>query len=400
MEFSFARSMSDIDRGEWDALASAPAPGRGPPRGWPLLSWGFLALLEESGSICPATGWTPAHVLARRDGELVACAPFYVKEHSWGEFVFDFEIATAAKRMGSNWYPKLVGMVPATPAPAWRVLVTPGEDEAAMTAMVLDVAVSAARQADLGGVHILWPDESAASLLRGRRDARHPWTEWEHQAFLWENRDYPDFEGYLAAFSKNMRRNVRRERGAVEAAGVETRMIGAEEAASRLGLLAAMADMYESHNDKFGPWAAKFLARDFFLRLPEFMPEGWTIAAAFDRGGAAPLALAFLLEGADRLYGRYWGAMRDIDGLHFELCYYLPIEYAISKGIGSFDPGMGSPHKARRGFRSYLAPSFHLAFDRRMASLLERALPGANAAEAEEAAALNEELPFKREPGR
>jgi hypothetical protein len=392
LEIGFAQSMADIPRSEWDALAA--------PYGNPLLSWGFLALLEESLSITSETGWTPAHALARRGGELVAAAPFYIKTHSWGEFVFDFEFAEIARRAKADWYPKLVGMIPATPAPAWRVLVhadsrrEPGEEGRISTAVV-DAAARAARDAGLGGAHVLWPEPGTAALLRGSGSA---WVEWEHQAFLWTDEGYGDFDGYLDSFSKNMRRNVRRERQAVTSAGVATRFIGSEEAATKPELLAAMADLYESHNDKFGPWAAKFLERDFFLRLPEFMPEGWALSAAFEAGSDEPIALAFLLEGRDRLYGRFWGARREVPGLHFELCYYLPIEYALSKGIGSFDPGMGSPHKARRGFRSVMAPSFHKPFDRRLAAFMGRVLPGINAEERAQAAALDEELPFKRSP--
>jgi uncharacterized protein len=396
IEVSFVSRMAEVPRSEWDALAA--------PYGNPLLSWGYLALLEESGSMTPDTGWTAAHALARRGGELVAAAPFYVKTHSWGEFVFDFEFAEIAHRLKAEWYPKLVGMVPATPAPAWRVLVRDApKGEGRLSEALIEAAARAAREADLGGVHILWPEPETAELLRNsplRRGDGPGWAEWEHQAFLWTNEGYGDFAGYLDSFSKNMRRNVRREREAVAAAGISTRVIGPREAAEKPALLAAMADLYEAHNDKFGPWAAKFLERDFFLRLPEFMREGWVIAAAFDprcsEADDEPLALAFLLEGKDRLYGRFWGARRDVPCLHFELCYYLPIEYALSKGIGSFDPGMGSPHKARRGFRSLMAPSFHKPFDRRLASLMGRVLPGVNAEERAGAEALNGELPFKK----
>jgi predicted N-acyltransferase len=397
LEISFVRRMADIPSAEWDALAA--------PYGNPLLGWGFLALLEESLSIRPETGWTPTHALARQDGELVAAAPFYVKTHSWGEFVFDFEFAEIARRAKAEWYPKLVGMVPVTPAPAWRVLVRaasrelPGE-EGRISLAVIDAASRAARKAGLGGAHILWPEDETAALLRARGSE---WAAWDHQAFLWTDDGYGDFGGYLDSFSKNMRRNVRRERDAVAAAGVTTRFVGSREAAAKPAILAAMADLYESHNDKFGPWAAKFLERDFFLRLPEFMPEGWALSAAFEsaRAEAAgePVALAFLLEGKDRLYGRFWGARREVPGLHFELCYYLPMEHALAKGIGSFDPGMGSPHKARRGFRSVMAPSFHQPFDRRLADLMNRVLPGINAEERSQAAALDEEMPFKRSPG-
>ena len=168
-----------------------------------------------------------------------------------------------------------------------------------------------------------------------------------------------------------------------------------------------MADLYESHNDKFGPWAAKFLERDFFLRLPEYMPSGWTLVGGLPTRAALrplrsgdddPVALAFLLEGKDRLYGRFWGAREEVPGLHFELCYYLPIEYALSKGIASFDPGMGSPHKARRGFRSVMAPSFHMPFNKRIADFMGRVLPADQRRGARAGGALDEELPFKRSP--
>jgi uncharacterized protein len=424
-ELSFASRFSEIDRAEWDELAA--------PTGTPLLSWGFLALLEASGSMTPETGWQGAHLLVRDGGRLVAAAPFYVKAHSWGEFVFDFGFAEAAESAGLAWYPKLVGVVPATPAPAWRVLCAPGEDEGALTELALEAAETAARSAGLAGVHVLWPEEGTAGILRGlagrpRASTRRPrggagagaaakarWAEWSHQAFLWTDPGCGDFAGYLDSFSKNMRRNVRREREAVADAGISTRMIRAEEARARPGLLESMADLYESHNAKFGPWAAKFLTREFFTMLPDYLGEGWTIAAAFYGGAAAvprgaadgavrsaafeaaePVALAFFLEGRDRLYGRFYGARDEVPGLHFELCYYLPIEYALARGIRSFDPGMGSPHKARRGFRSIDAPSFHKPFEPRLAALMERVLPEANASEREEIEALNEELPFKK----
>jgi len=423
-EVSFASRMADIDRAEWDALAA--------PTGTPLLSWGFLALLEASGSMTSETGWQGAHLLVRKGGELVAAAPFYIKTHSWGEFVFDFGFAEAAEGAGLAWYPKLVGMVPATPAPAWRVLVREGEDEGALTALAIGAAEKAAREAGLAGMHVLWPEARTAETLRSlsggpdREAARHGartsgrrsrglWSEWSHQAFLWQDSGYGDFAGYLDSFSKNMRRNARRERGAVAEAGIETRMIRAEEARGYPGLLEAMAELYDSHNAKFGPWAARFMTREFFTRLPDYMSAGWAIAAAFESGGpagatpadgtvragaasgpGAPVALAFFLEGRDRLYGRFWGSRREVSGLHFELCYYLPIEYALARGLRYFDPGMGSPHKARRGFRSIDAPSFHMPFDRRLASLMERVLPEANESELAEIEALNEELPFKR----
>ncbi len=375
--------MADIPAAEWDCL---PGPGDRP-----LLSWGFLALLEESGSIRPETGWNPVHILVRDrgSGRLAAAAPFYIRQDSWGDFVFDQELARIAREAGLRWYPKLVGMVPATPAPAWRILTAPGQDPAALSSLVLDAAEDLAREAGMGGVHILWPSQDLASLPAGRPG----WSAWQHPAFLWTDEGYGDFPGWLASFSKNMRRNILRERSALASAGVVSRIIPAREASAEPGLLAQFADLYESHTARFGPWAAKFMTRSFFLRLPEFLPEGWVLSVGQREGRT--VGMAFLLEGPERLYGRYYGAAEEIPNLHFELCYYRPVEYALARGLYSFDPGMGGPHKARRGFRSGLSPSFHRLFDPRLAKFLEQILPGVNQAEAEDEAALNRELPYK-----
>jgi len=405
LELSFASSMSSIDRIEWDTLAAR--------YDTPFLSWGFLALLEESGSIVPEHGWTPLHLLARRAGRLVAAAPLYAKTSSWGEFVFDFQFARAAEANGITWYPKLVGVVPATPAPVWRVLVAEGEEEALLVGLILEAARESAREGGFGGFHALWPAPDMEAYLVGpvtadKRDRRGGkgggFAAWEHQSFIWQDEGYGNFAGYLAAFSKNMRRNVLRERSGLDAAGVHRRIVEAGEAAAAPGLLSRLADYYESTNDKFGPWAAKFLEREFFLRLPEFLPEGWVLGAAFD--GAAdsaaakdPIGLSFMARGRRGLWGRYWGAARYEAGLHFELCYYLPIEWALERGLSFFDPGMGSEHKARRGFRSVLVPSFHDIFDERLARAFERSVREANRAEEAGVLALNEELPFKRVPG-
>jgi predicted N-acyltransferase len=390
-EATIVEGMGAVDRNEWDSLAK--------PYGNPFLSWGLLALLEDSSSICAETGWSPIHILLRKAGRLVAAAPFYIKSHSMGEFVFDMEFAHIAKQAGLPWYPKIVGMVPATPAPAWRVLTAEGEDTSLLALTVIRAAEDAARRAGLAGIHMLWPDEDTTDLLR--KDAQR-WVEWPHQAFMWKNRGFGDFDGWLATFSKNMRRNIGRERRGIAEAGFRTRMLGPGEVASTPGLLSRMADLYESHNDKFGPWAAKFLTRDFFLRLPEYLPSGWALAAGFDEAAASdgsPVALAFLFEGRDRLYGRYYGVAEEIPGIHFDLCYYRPIEYAIEKRIGSFDPGMGSPHKARRGFESYLAPSFHRPFNSRFFRFMGEVMPEIAEAESAEVKALNLDLPFKHAQG-
>ncbi len=382
--------MRSIDRTEWDALASRYDS--------PFLRWGFLALLEESKSVVPDRGWTPLHLLLRRGQRLVAAAPLYAKTSSGGEFVWDFEFARVAEANGIAWYPKLVGMIPLTPSPAWRIMIAEGEDEEAMTASVLDILLETARSNQLGGFHALWPEPETAARLRSlsaSRGVNRDLVAWEHQSFIWKDEGYGDFAGYLAAFSKNMRRNVLRERAGLDEGLIERRIIEAEEAAATPGLLERMADFYETTNDRFGPWAARWLERDFFIRLPEFLPDGWMLGAAFEKGSLEPIALSFMMRGEKSIWGRYWGCARFEAGLHFELCYYLPIEWALGKGIVRFDPGMGSEHKARRGFRSVLTPSFHAVNDARMAKAFARAIAEANREESASIAILNEDLPFK-----
>jgi predicted N-acyltransferase len=383
------KSMAEVPRKEWDALAQ--------PIGNPLLSWGFLSLLEESGSIGPETGWHPFHFALMEGGTPVAAAPFYAKTFWGGEFIYDFAFSEYAEKIGSKWYPKLVGMVPASPCPAWRILAKEGPDRSDPAQSLLASAREAAREAKFGGIHIQWADTDASPRLVSSLPDEEgtAFRTWLHRTSLWTNRGYRDFSDFLDSMGKNMRRNVKRDRTAVAAAGIRTRAIEPEEARADPGILSSMADFYEDTNDRFGPWGAKFLTREFFARLPEFLESGWFLSAAFDAGSESPVALAFLLEGRENIYGRYWGTSRFADGLHFELCYYLPIERAIRKGIKYFDPGYGGEHKARRGFASVLAPSYHLAFDPRMDAVLAASFPAANEEEREQAKAYDAQLPFK-----
>lgn len=390
-------SILGISREAWNSCPAASVP---------FLSWEFLALLEASGSVGPGTGWTPAHVELSTGGGPVAWIPAYVISGSAGSFVWDDGMEDVATSIGQRWFPKLVGTVPFTPAPVWRPLVVPGQDEPAVLAACLQALSNLARDGGFSGIHLHWVDGSVVDLCAGTPAPVGGWLPWKRQVYRWDNQGYGNFDDFTASFSKNMRRNIARDRADVAGAGVSVRMIAGEEADASVWRL--MSTYYDRTNAKFGPWAARFLDKRFFELAPEYIGRMVRFSAAFrdssllrsllrSPGSASePMALAMLFEGAGSLWGRYWGSAADLPGLHFETCYYAPIRHAIESGLASFDPGMGSEHKARRGFRSFLASSLHQVFDPRLRRIFADAVRHASSGEAEMVDALNAELPFKQ----
>ena len=380
--------VSLIDQELWNSCPAAAVP---------FLSWNFLALLEESGSVGPGTGWTPAHIEVSADGRPVAFVPAYVISGSAGSFVWDDGMEEVAASIGQHWFPKLVGTVPFTPAPVWRPLVVPGQDEPSVLSACFLALAELARDGGFSGVHLHWVDPLvSASLSSKSTDAAGAgWLPWRRQVYRWDNQGYGSFDDFTASFSKNMRRNVARDRADVAEAGVSVRVIAGDEVDASIWRL--MSAYYDRTNEKFDPWAARFLDPRFFELAPRYIGGMVRFSAAFRGGAPEPMALAMLLAGAGSLWGRYWGSAEDLPGLHFETCYYAPIRYAIDSRLSSFDPGMGSEHKARRGFRSLLASSLHQVFDPRLRRVFADAVAHASAAEANTVDALNADLPFKRE---
>lgn len=377
MSFVIHASVKELEADSWNALNRASGD-------CPFLSWEFLALLEESGAL-DESGWRPLYAALYDGAGPVAAAPFYLCANSAGQFTWDGGMEELARAYGLGWFPKLVGMVPFTPSPVWRVLergAGPGEAEA-----LVDAVEAFARKAGLSGLHLQWLDRGWATRAAAYGGA---WIAWRRQAYLWENRGYQDFSAYLSSLTKNMRRNLRREREGLRDLGVRTELVRAGVASSYWPL---MGEYYARTNDKFGPWAARFLPARFFTLAPRYLASRALFSAAFAPGADGPIALALLFEGGSRLWGRYWGSAADIPGLHFQSCYYAPIEYAIGARLSSFDPGMGGDHKARRGFRATMATSLHRVFDRRLARAFDRAVAEASAAEEAYAEELNRELP-------
>lgn len=385
VHLEWKRSMAEIDREAWDSLAL--------PLQSPALEWEWLHRLEASGSIRAETGWLPLHLTVWSGPVLVAAAPLYVKAHSEGEFVWDYGWAEAAQAMGIRYYPKLVGVSPATPIPGYRFLIAPGEQEEHLTIRMLAEIDRVCRSNNLSGASFLYADPAWQRLMEAQG-----FQTWRHQSFEWRNQGYADFAAYLAAFDKNQRRNIRRERQAVAEAGVRLKAFTGQ-AVTRT-LLERMAAFYESTNDRFGPWAARYLTPEFFPGLFEGYRHRLLLMAAFRDPDPEPVGMSFLLVKGPRMYGRYWGSRERIDCLHFEACYYAPIEWAIAHGVQTFDPGIGSLHKLRRGFRAVANHSLHRFYDPRLERLMARHIEEINRLEQENIEAMNRSVPFaERRPG-
>ena len=358
----------------------------------PIYEWEWLRQMEISGSINVRTGWLPFHLTVRRGSDLIAAAPLYVKSHSTGEFVYDYMWADVAGRLNLQYYPKLVGMSPATPAIGYRFLIASGEDEERLTGIMVDAIDQLCRKAGLSGSSFLFVDPEWEPLI-----SRHGYVGWRHQSFCWENRGFSSFGDFLGLFRKNQRRNIRRERKKMVDQGIHFRAVRGEDIPR--SYFSLMYDYYEGTNAQFGPWAAKYLTREFFTGLYEnFRHRLLFITACREAAGDEPVGMSFFLCKGDLLLGRYWGSSEKLDSLHFNTCYYEPIEWSIREGIRRFDPGAGSSHKARRGFRSVANHSMHRFMDSGLQGIMETHIKEINLLEQEQIDSLNKALPFQKSP--
>ncbi|MBD1891743.1 GNAT family N-acetyltransferase [Coleofasciculus sp. FACHB-SPT9] len=372
--------IAEVPQAEWDAIAL--------PLKTPFLEWDWLNNMETSGSVGAKTGWLPTHLTIWRDRQLIAAAPLYLKGHSYGEFVFDHQWADLAQRLGVQYYPKLLGMSPMTPAEGYRFLIAPGEDEDELTELMVEAIDHFCQKNRISGCHFLYVDPEWRPILE-----RHGFTPWLHHSFIWQNTGFNTFDDYLGAFNANQRRNIKRERKAVEKAGLQIRTLTGDEIPKPLFSL--MYDFYADTCDKFGWWGSKYLTRRFFEQLyPQYRHRVLFVAAYDEENDLHPIGMSFCLTKGEQLYGRYWGSYQDIDCLHFNACYYAPIEWAIAHGIQSFDPGAGGRHKKRRGFPATSNYSMHRFYNPRLGQVLRTHIHQINEMEQLEIDAINQELPF------
>jgi uncharacterized protein len=378
---TWTTAIAEIPQIQWDRLAK--------PLKTPFLEWEWLHNLETSGSATPSNGWQPIHLVIWEGEDLVAAAPLYIKGHSYGEFVFDNQWADLSHRLGIKYYPKLLGMTPFTPAVGYRFLIADDRDEEILTEIMLKEIDRFCQKNKLSGCSFLFVDPDWRVIVE-----RYGFKSWLHYSYIWSNNDFQNFDDYLTQFNANQRRNIKRERKAVYQAIPIVKVLEGEDIPQHL-----FTDIYRFYSntcDKFY-WGSKYLTKKFFDNLfPNYRHRVVLVAAYRDEGEEKPLGLSFCLRKDDRLYGRYWGCFEEYDCLHFEACYYKPIDWAIQQNIQMFDPGAGGSHKRRRGFPATPNHSLHKFYHPRMSQILHHYIDEINRAEQEEIEAINNDLPFSK----
>jgi uncharacterized protein len=353
----------------------------------PFVSYEFLSSLEESGSVGARTGWQPRHLLAEDpNGMLLGAAPCYVKSHSRGEYVFDHGWAEAFERAGGDYYPKLQIAVPFTPVTGPRLFAAPGPLADPVRAALADALVEITRASDLSSAHVTFLTEQEWRSL-GKRG----FLQRTDQQFHWENVDYTNFDDFLNRLASRKRKTIKRERKEALSAGIEVCWLTGSD------LTEAVWDAFFAFYMETGSrkWGRPYLTRDFFSVVGQKMSDRILLVMARRAGRWIAGAINFI--GADTLFGRNWGAVEHHPFLHFELCYYQAIDYAIAKGLKRVEAGAQGEHKLARGYLPHLTYSAHFianpGLHRAVADYLSRERAYVQAASRELAAA----TPFRKD---
>ncbi len=338
----FIDSLDAIAADDWNRVVGSFS--------YPFIRHQFLSALERSGCVgTPESGWLCEHALVERDGRLVAAMPLYRKLHSYGEYVFDWQWADAYQHHGLRYYPKLVAAIPFTPATGPRLGIVDGENAQAVCHALVDALRERVKTGKLSSLHLLFPQPEQRDLLLQNGLSLRCGVQYH-----WFNRGYACFDDFLGALSSRKRKGLRREREQVRQTGVTLRWLrGAEiDAAMWRRFHAFYQSTYAKRSGHAG-----YLNRAFFELLGEGMGDQVLLLLA-ERAGEA-VAAALYLRGGETLYGRYWGCSEEIDGLHFEACYYQGIDYCIREGLRRFDAGAQGEHKLLRGFEPVMTDSCH-----------------------------------------
>ncbi len=384
MSYIYARwhsSICEINESHWKNIVGEKV--------IPFFNREWLSLLETSQSISSFQGWQPCHLALWRGETPISFAPLYLKNHSFGEFVFDQPFARLANQIGLRYYPKLVGMSPLSPVQGYRFFITKGEDQLYITNVMLDAIDKFSKSNNILSCNFLYVDKEWGKTLE-----ELGWIMWLNQQSIWFRNEKKNFDDYLKMFNSNQRRNIKRERKSIVKSGLKVTPLSGSDL--DLDLMQIMYDFYEQHCSRWGIWGSKYLSQNFFEALAETSLRDNIVVFSAHRGDShSPVAMSLCVTDGKDLWGRYWGAKEDIPCLHFEVCYYAPIEWALLHGIKSFDPGAGGSHKHRRGFRMAPRASLHHWYQSDYETLLSSWVTKVNSLILNEIDSLNAELPFE-----
>jgi predicted N-acyltransferase len=365
--------IAEIGEAAWDGCAGDDNP---------FVSYAFLSALEDSGSVGQRAGWHPRYAVLRDEaGTIAAIAPSYAKTNSYGEYVFDHAWANALERAGGNYYPKLQVAVPFSPVPGPRFLTKPGMDAATLGGAL----IQAAKQLGCSSVHATFctADEWAELGEAG-------WLQRLGTQFHWDNNNYKTFDDFLAALSSRKRKAIKRERRDAAAGGLVFRSLSGPDLTPKIW--DSFYQFYLSTVDR--KWGGAYLTRKFFDLIGARMPEKIVLMIA-ERDGK-PIAGALNLRGRDALYGRNWGSIEDIPFLHFELCYYQAIDYAIAHNLTRVEAGAQGEHKIQRGYTPKPTFSVHWIENPSLSRAIANFLDSERPAMLETMAAMEADSPYKK----
>ncbi|MGJ7524375.1 GNAT family N-acetyltransferase [Variovorax sp. GB1P17] len=380
-------SPSDVSPQAWNALLAAEAEPS------PFMRHEYLSALHESGSASPASGWMPQFVTLWRGKRLEAACPFYIKDHSYGEYVFDWAWANAYEQHGLAYYPKAVVAVPFTPVPGTRLLARNAESRT----LLVQALVALCKQEELSSLHLLFGADAdiAACTEAGlmlRNTVQFHWT--NVAPIPGGETAYPDFDAFLASLAHDKRKKIRQERRKVADAGVSFRWSrGADISTADWDFFYRCYERtYREHGNP------PYLTRDFFQRMADTMPEAWLLFIAERNGkpmASSLIALSTQEDEALVAYGRYWGALERVDCLHFEACYYQPLAWCIAHGAKRFEGGAQGEHKMARALMPVKTTSAHWLAHPAFSDAVERFLEREGAGIENYMDHLGERSPFK-----
>lgn len=376
LSVSVLSGITGISASEWDGCVNTVADG-----GNPFVTHRFLAALEASGSVGERNGWYPSHLVARLDGVVAGVAPCYLKTNSQGEYIFDHNWAEAYHRAGGQYYPKLQCAVPFTPVTGPRLIARNPQVQAALLSAMAELA----EQSDLSGAHVTFCPEAEAQI--GEAVGFLPRMT---QQYHWLNRGYADFNAFLGELSSRKRKAIRKERERAQGFGGTILTLTGDE------IQPAHWDAFWHFYQDTGSrkWGRPYLTRAFFDIVHDTMRADCMLVLAERKG--RPIAGALNFIGRDALYGRYWGCVEDHPFLHFELCYYQAIDWAIAQGLQRVEAGAQGEHKLARGYLPTPTYSLHWVADSGFRRVLDNYLEQERRAVSDEIAIIADWGPFRR----